>query len=501
MGSTGNELAAMKEIYQLDAGCEQLEVLAVREINKLEERYFTPALQKEKGGSSFYYYWEKEKADSVSAGAAKETRELALFLNEVGNNKTVRNPGLLETGAAYTAYMLKDYPSAKNYLAAAKKMNLSQKLKDQCALTNILISINESEQMNTAFEEQLLPSLQWLLERARDENGSDPGAGTGQWKKIYRDLLSEILSRRYHAAAEYYKEALCIGAADKIELASLGNPDDAYSRGIHFMRNNLTSKDVEKLYALMTSEKRSKFEHFLIRNNSIKPSAVADFAGTAYLREYDYANAIKWFKKSPGKKSLIIHKNPFIALLYDQEEQLPAEATFSTSKLAFAETMLQLTRQAAADKVNAGKYYYKIANALYNMTYYGHAWELVQYDRSGSDGYSIPKDGTPFQKEYYGCFAAQAYFEKAMNASTDKNFRARCLFMMAKCSQKQLSKPVYSDFNYNYDKLEEAQNVYWEKFRRNVYFPQLAKEYSGTAFYREAFSSCSFLRDFVKKKK
>jgi len=34
----------------------------------------------------------------------------------------------------------------------------------------------------------------------------------------------------------------------------------------------------------------------------------------------------------------------------------------------------------------------------------------------------------------------------------------------------------------------------------NKYFPQFVKEYGNTAFYKEAFNSCSYLRDFVKKK-
>ncbi|MBC7888946.1 MAG: hypothetical protein H7Z13_13800 [Ferruginibacter sp.] len=498
MGSTGNELGAMKEIYQLNAGCPELEVLAVREINKLEEKYFTPSLQKEKGGVSFYYYWERDGADSLFTAAGKETSALMAFLHEVAKNKIVKNPGLFETGAAYTAYMMKDYSSAKKYLAAAQKMNLTPKIKNQWTLTNILVTINENEQMGAAFEEQLLPSLQWLEERVKTEKPTGLGFNeTGHWRKIYRDLMSEILSRRYHKLGEYHKEALCIGAADIIGATG---SNWHYNRGIDFMRNNLAVKDVEKLYSFITGKQKNKFENFLLQRNSINQSVVTDFAGTAYLRAFDYANAIQWFKKSTDKKTMIIHKNPFIDLLYDQEEQLPSEANFSTNKIAFAETMLRLMQQAATDKVNSAKYYYKIANGMYNTTYYGHAWELVQYERSGSDGYRIPNGANAFQKEYYGCFSAQEYFEKAMTASVDKNFKARCLFMMAKCSQKQVARPSYSDFNSNYDQLAPAEKLYWAKFKQNRHFPQLIKDYNNTVFYKEVYNSCSFLQDFIRKR-
>ncbi len=499
MGSSDNELPAMKSIYQLNAGSEELEVLAVREINKLEETYLTPILKKEKGGSTFYYYWDNQQLDSVTTAAKKETKELTAFLLEAGNNKQVKNRGLFETGAAYAAYMMKDYTNSKKYLAAAEKMNLTKKVKDQWTLTNILVTINEKDKIDAAFEEQLLPSLFWLEERVRNEKPATTGYyQTSQWKKIYRDLMSEILAKRYHQAGDYHKEALCIGAADVIESPEANRYSN---KGVDYMRNNLSSKDVENLYALFTAKQRNKFENYLIKKNAINTAVVTEFAGTAYLREYDYARAIEWFKKSPDKKSLPIKKNPFIDLLYDQEEPLAKELKFSTSKLAFAESMLLLTKQAETDKTNAAKYYYKLANGLYNMTYYGHTWELVQYYRGSTDGYRIPTDANAFKKEYYGCHSAEAYFEKAMNASQDKNFKARCLFMMAKCSQKQVSKPVYSDFNYNWNQLDAAEKLYWPKFKKNRHFPQLVKEYSNTAFYSEAYNSCSYLRDFVSKRK
>ncbi len=499
MGSAGNELSAIKSIYQLNASSEELEVLAVREINKLEETYFTPMLKKEKGGSTFYYYWGNQQSDSIATVAKKEIKELVAFLLEAGDNKQVKNRGLFETGAAYNAYMMKDYTNAKKHLAAAEKMNLTKKVKDQWTLTNILVTINEKATIDAAFEVQLLPSLVWLEERVKNESPAITGYyELSQWKKIYRDLMSEILAKRYHQSGEYHKEVLCIGAADIIENAETNRYTN---RGVDYMRNNLASKDVENLYALLTAKQRNKFENYLIKKNSINATVVTEFAGTAYLREYDYAHAIEWFKKSPDKKSLLIHKNPFIDLLYDQEEQLTKELKFSTSKLAFAESMLALMKQAETDKINAAKYYYKLANGLYNMTYYGHSWELVQYYRGGTDGYYIPADASAFKKEYYGCYSAEAYFEKAMNASSDKNFKSRCLFMMAKCSQKQVSKPVYSDYNYNWDHLDKAEKVYWPNFKRNKYFPQLVKEYSNTVFFKDAYNSCSYLRDFIIRKK
>ncbi len=498
MNGVNGETAALKEIIALSPSASVLEVLAVREINKLEEKYLTPMLQNEDGGKSLYFSWDEESSDSAVNAAHKEAAALQSFLHEAAQNNAVKNKGLFETGASYVAYMLRDFTTAKKYLSAAEKMNLTQKLKDQWALTNLLVTISEKDKIDAAFEEQLLPSLQWMEEKAKKERPINSSwSDLNEWQKFYRNLMSEVLAKRYHQQHDIYKEAMCIGAADYIVKS-----DGSYwnAGGIDFLRNKLLSKDVEQLYALFDKKQPTKFESYLMGHNVIKKSAVTDFAGTAYLRDYDFEKAAAWFKKTADKKSSVINTNPFIDILYDQEEALPSEAKFSTTKLAFAEEMLRLQKLSVTDKANAAKYLYKMALGFYNMTYYGHAWKLVQYYRSGSDGYYIPDNATAFQKEYYGCFKAQEYFEKAMNSSTDKNFRARCLFMMARCSQKIVHQPQYSEFGSNWDKYDAAQADYFKQFKNNKYFPQFVKEYSGTAFYKEAYNSCSYLRDFVKRK-
>ena len=496
LGSINNDLDNLKEIYQLNPNCTQLEVLVVREINKLEEKYFTPTLQKLNGGGTFYFTWTDANTDSIITDAGKEVQQLSIFLHEVAQNKQVKNTGLFETAASYASYMIKDYASAKQYAAAAEKLNLTPKVKDQLYLTNLLITISQANKIDAKFEEALLPSLQWLEEKIKSEKPVTVDYWQiQQWRTIYRNLMSEVIAKRYHEQGNLAKEALCIGAADFV----MKSKEDYYIayEGINFLRNKMMSADVEKLYSLLDEKQPSKFEHYLFTHNAVTKKAVIDFAGTSYLRDYDYAKAIDWFKKSTDKS--VINKNPFADLLYDRESQKPAEKKFSTSKLVFAQEMLKLEKEITQPAI-AAKSYYKMALGLYNITYYGHTWELVQYYRSGSDGYALPKNATEFEKEYYGAYKAQAYFEKAMNASTDKNFKARCLFMMAKCAQKQVHQPQYDEYLTDWNQYDEAMKSYWPLFKKNKYFPQFIKDYSATPFYKEAFGSCSYLRDFVKKK-
>jgi hypothetical protein len=497
LGSSSYELPAMKEIYKLKPSAPALEVLAVREVNKMEESYLTPELNRQHGGKQFFYTWEDNGiSDSARTSDKQELNKLALFYNSVAQKNNSTNSGLFETAAAYCALLTKDYNNAHQYITAAEKMKLSSKLKDQLQLTTLLLTINEKDKIDANFENEILPSIKWLQKKADSDAVIEMGYyGINQWKTFYRNLMSQIIAKRYHQQGDIFKEVLAIGAADRI----YGATDNYYSNAINYLHNNLESKDVEKLYALMKSKTKTPFENYIVAFNSLKINDVVDFAGTAYLRDYNYSAAITWLKKTKGASKYMVDKNPFIELLYDQEEKLPYEKS-KYSKLAFATQMLQLQNQVQTDKVNAAKYYYKMALGMYNITYYGHTWELVQYERSGSDGYYIPDGANDFQKEYYGCYKALDYFKKAMDASADKNFQAKCLFMMAKCSQKQVREPQYSDFGSNYEKYDAGQKDYWPLFKYNKYFPQLIKEYGKTKFYEEAYNSCSYLSDFVNKK-
>ncbi len=498
--SNKNEaIKTLKEIYHLYPSSKVLEVLAVREINKLEESYLTPMLEREKGGLSLYYNRSTPHlSKNGQIAASKLATKMIAFFCAASKNKKIKNPSIFALAAAYTSFIVKDYDQAKAYIVAAENLHPSARIAEQCRLTRLLVKINERKEMDAVLEEYILPDVKWLENMAKkDKKVKDHYYNDSYWKNFYRNLMSEVVAQRYHQQGDMAKEALAYGMA---EMRMMYPEYDYYSNSIDFLRNKVTQKDVVRLYTLLTKKNPSNFEKYLFRRNPINQTRVIDFMGTAYLREYDYTNAIAWFKKTRHKESLAIYTNPFIELLNDREEQLPSEVKFKTTKIAFAQEMQRLMAAVKNSKTNQSKNYYKLATGLYNMSYYGHAWKLVQYFRPSTEGYDFPEDASRFEKEYYGCFNAHNYFAKAMNASTDKNFKARCLFMMAKCSQKQLRQPNYYAYKNDDDRRRKDEAAFFDKFHYNKYFPTFVKEYRNTPFYKEAYNSCSYLRDFVNRK-
>ncbi|MFT4094649.1 MAG: hypothetical protein QM640_13545 [Niabella sp.] len=496
------DLQELKEIYSLNPANDLLPTLVIREINKYEEDFLTPLIGKEYNtgilGISYYYQYAPKETDSILQAQKPGLWALVDFLNSISRDKKIKDPALMQLAAGYGAYMLRDFAKANNYLALAKKMRMTAALQDQWMLTNLLVTISSQDKIDAPFEARILPSLEWLYKKAtahrNKENANEFYYGNeeaAQWAKFYRNLTVDILSKRYKAQGDLNKALLALGAVESLDVAY-------YNTAVDFLRSAFSGKQTEALYNFLAAKRFTPYERFLIQGNKFKIEEVADFAGTAYLRDYNYDKAIEWFQKVPGQNA-VIEKDPFIDILFDREERLPNDQV-TTSKPAYAKEMKRLEELAAHDKVNAAQHFYKLALGCYNVTYYGYAWNLVEYFRSGVDGYYIPENAMPFEKEYYGAYRAKEYFKKAMDAGRDKEFKAKCLFMMARCEQKQIQKPQYGAFGYNnYDLYDQKTKEYYLLFASNKYFPQLRSDFKDTKFYKEALTRCSYLEDFTGK--
>lgn len=500
LGSNRNELNTLKKIYQLSPNAALLEILATREVNKLEEYYFTPALQFQQGKKeSNIGYTSINPTDSSFNVYRNETKELSAFCQQVAANKIVNNKGLYALVAAHTAIISGDYANARKLLDESKKLQLSSKLQDQWAMSNLLLTINSQATIDAAFEKQLLPSLQWLEKKAATE---------AEYARFYRRIFSDIISNRYQKTNNT-KRVLSIGVANWISKEFIKEGWGSYfdPNALRMLRYEMTAEQVEQLIQLMESKKLTEFEQYLVSHNAFSKDDVNDVAGTAWLRQFNFSAAEKWFAKvSPAyynaePYTTYLAANPFADLILDTHAPTKQD-TEKYTKLSFCRKMLRLEQEAKTlkDPEQQAKAYYELAKGLYHMSYWGNSWMLVHYDWSGNDGLRGANETQPGDKEYYGVYRAEEYYVKAFNTSRDRNFKARCLFMVTKCEQKQVPVPSWSQYK-EYDDYNKAQLRYGKKIMENQRFTMLATSYSATPFYKEAFNTCSYLKDFVTKKR
>ena len=86
------EFDAMKEVYQLDPGIPILELMAVREVNKMEEFYYTPTLSAQAGRGDILYdsWYEPVKTDSLQRMENK-LREMGDWFHQVAGKKSAKS--------------------------------------------------------------------------------------------------------------------------------------------------------------------------------------------------------------------------------------------------------------------------------------------------------------------------------------------------------------------------------------------------------------------------
>jgi hypothetical protein len=133
--------------------------------------------------------------------------------------------------------------------------------------------------------------------------------------------------------------------------------------------------------------------------------------------------------------------------------------------------MQRLLHDAQAQPAKAAASYFELANALYNVTYYGNS--RVMYESPDGHFDRVPPT--------YDCRRAQTFYEKAYDASKDREFRALAAFMASKC---ELA-------TYYNDPAHQAD------FRAGTWFHTLRDSYADTRYYQEVLHECGYFRTFV----
>jgi hypothetical protein len=496
LGSNVPEVASLRRMYDLGAGPAVQEVLAVREVNKIERNYFTPWLLDHKGGLTLNELgWTAGEESGDQLNWLYEAKELVGFYDSLSRSKKVSNAGLFETVSAQLCYVTRQFNRGDVLLDRAAALPGSRKIRDQQTMTRLLLAISEKSHIDSASEQSLLSVIRWLRHKARAERErviSTTDYGDDHiviWRQLYRNLLSVVLAKRYHQQHEEYKEALCIGAAEQ-----MNDPSGWQTK--EYLEDQMTTRDLRILLDLVNGSNRTNWEAFLCNSFPVGADEIRSILSVSATRDHHFREALKWTKSIKDPKLLELGRNPFADVLSDLQDTLYPFDKGHFNKESFLSEMASLTDKERLGSATS-KDLYRLAIGYYNMTYYGRAWELVKYGRSGSYWEERPEYKIPFDRDYYECYTAESYFRKAMNASADRNFKARCLFMMAKCAQKQIKAPSYGPGVAGWDLWSDK---YQSDIRHNKFFPLFVKEYQNTAFYKEAYTTCSYLRDFVMKK-
>jgi hypothetical protein len=249
---------------------------------------------------------------------------------------------------------------------------------------------------------------------------------------------------------------------------------------------------LDDLQQLATQTDLTRYERDLLRKTkgADLQNDLIDLKATQFFNEGNIAAALETYKQMDRTNwDAYGLYSPFVERFVECVHCRPRDTSGIINKGQLFEKLLDLEYQALANREQGGRYFYQLGLAYYNMSYFGHAWRIRDYFRSGSslkraksarDPDLVPDPRFPFgNREYFDCSKALEYFELARRTSPDPELSAKAVFMAARCEQ----------------------NAYFAKRapRTYQYFDVLNRYYFNTRFYRIIVQECKYFQTYAAK--
>lgn len=447
LGIYADPVRAMKEIYSLNPGSDLLDLLLVRAVNINEEAFIR-----------HQDYWsDNNKGYSLKIENVDD--DLLTFSERVAEDGTANKPYLWNLVAGYLNLVKGDYKKSEQYLSAAGKLSSEDVLvNEQIHAFRIISMVEQYNKPDARKENFFTAELNWLIDNKRNESLRS--------SCIYNWTLSR-LSEKYFSWGDSVK-AQCLD----------------YNQNKSFYKY---PANIEAMIALMDKPSKTDFEKYILAVHPYSKPTLITYKAILLIYQYKFREALEMIDSDPEAGNGMLWADPFVIHINDCHDcDFNAEKENEYSQYSFVERLLELQKEAVDDPANAAEYYFLLANGLYNMTYYGNAHDVFASPLIDlSVGYFyFDYNSTEELYQYFDCSKAMEYYRKAMDASSDPEFRAKCCFMAAKCEQNQ----YFSSPEFEYDAI----------IRSGRYYKQMVDEYKNTEYYSEVINECGYFRFYAE---
>ncbi|MFS2189220.1 hypothetical protein ACCC92_21260 [Mucilaginibacter sp. Mucisp84] len=453
MGVQYDAARAIKTIAAINPKSEKLDLLLSRLINIREATT---------GGG--------KPADSV----IKSDNDGKRLVENIAFKNNTAKPYYWNLAAGYLNFLDSNYTAAGKFYATAKNQFPAgdKMIVAQGKLLDLMLYIKNLKKMDATAEAKLTEPLNWLAN--------------------LRDSKIKIKDLRFDNAI-----SVCNLAISRL-YKKQGNP----IREVCFNNNAqdfyADSTRVQHMIDLLNKPDKTAFEQTMLRYYPITLNNLYYHRAITLVYQQKLPEAIAQLKKMKPE-DFVLAGNPFTGRLvdcHDCDHAAPQKQKYTP--LSFLQTLNTLNTEIKQGK-NVYSNAYAIANAYYNITYYGNARLFYESDAvaTGPTGRYYYEGEQRMDDKLTSMQIAMKYYQLARkNATTDEQ-RARCTFMLSKCALNE----IYNDPNFKgadkFADIKASQPVTDAYYK---YFAQLKEKYNNTAYYKEALKECGYFRLYADKK-
>ncbi len=413
-GKNAKLVEEMEAIYRLSPKSKFLDILLIKEIRQLESNILGIDTKNNKRRTRQY----QRLPDRV---LGERLITLQNFARRLRQEKKVPQAELWHIAEGYLEFLAGDFYAAEKTLQAAAESTTDEALQEQLEAFRFAARIANYTSVNDRIEREVA-----ALIRKTEVYQQNPD---------FREYLKDKF-------AQLYRQAGYPGRAFRMHY-----PLDA-------LKPNPQRAILDDLLALAREEQPNSFEKRLITDpdGGNQLYELIDIIATDHMAKGQFQVALDVYKNMPRAEwDNFGNFMPFIPRINDCINcRISSDTSNFYNKGEILEAILKSDVDARAGAENAADLYFSIGVGLYNMTYFGHAWDAMDYFRSGAS--YAPWNLNDEDKVYYHYYypfnnrenmdvsLARTYLEQARNmadAKGDYDLAAQAAFMAAKCEQKQ----------------------------------------------------------------
>lgn len=514
----GRALPIIQGIHRIAPQYKYLPMLVVREVNKVEDWVmssqvlgFNPRIPEQRYNEKHNY--NRNVPDTSYDYYAKKNRlKDQAYLRTVRNylesivSKSDTNHLIYALAVAHLYNIDGEYAKATAYLhnidPGKHKLYRRQWITEQMVAYMHTADIN-SEAVKTTFGVQLNELVQL-------------GAKLRKEQDVYADTVDNgfsclllMLSQQYEKQQDVITAGLLFQKADALVNGYHGfaYEDDSTKisyRKISYFDQYAKPEEVNSLLEFKHAKHKTVFEKFITPRVWAPDDFYKDLQLSLLVRQQRFHEALAvaekinpyFWRDNYAYSTYLTHKHIASADYLVPGETKNNNTYTMADKRAILKDIVLLSDSLKQQPQNAGLYY-RMGNALYNISYGGRCWMLANYGKGGSadywyglgwKDYEHTKLNRKYLGDYYGCNAAMSMYQKALaNGNWQKELCAKVLLMMSVCDKDRDA--------YEKDRRSSKGPIYKyypgdEKVFHSRYLDVLKKQYGHTNMYAESKMMC-----------
>lgn len=461
-----DETQAIGKIYELDPKSEHLNYLLTRLVNNQEQNINNSFSVKTNPDDYSSPSIKQTIAENRAAKKTKINSKAFDLVSKIATAGNTEKPYLWDISLGYLQTLKGDYAAADNNLNKAEKILPKTQLAGyQLRLLRFVNNMSKIDQLTDKNEKTILADLNWLYqELPKTYKGEEfRYQNAASWSKSYLATLYGLKSNPI-----------------MVELFS-GSGDVFYDN----------EKNLLEMKAFLVKPNKTEMEKIASGIYYIKLKDINNFQAVQATFKNKIPEAIAFIQQTDSVQYTTFLGNPFNGNIKDCHDcDHVAYQKKKYTQLDFLNT-IKAMQDKLAQKEDVYTNSLLLGNAFYNISHFGNGRTFYEITivGYGSSPYSFRG---PMKKMITNCDVPKMYYQKAFEAATTKEQKAKCTYMLAKCERNEYYNNKYNNLKSRWDADEDKTSfLAWNGFKA------LKNEYSDTKYYQDVIAECGYFNTYI----